>query len=100
MQEWLWMATTVSGARDLVHGLDYIHNNTCKNITSLVHNHIKGSRFIVTESSLNAKICQFGMAQLCERQKIIKLASGKQKILKYCRRIKIIVGNQLDLKRN
>uniref|UniRef100_A0A2N9JAJ5 Protein kinase domain-containing protein n=1 Tax=Fagus sylvatica TaxID=28930 RepID=A0A2N9JAJ5_FAGSY len=43
------------------HGLAYIHNN----MSSLVHNHIKSSSIIVTESSFNAKICHIGTAQLC-----------------------------------
>ena len=48
-------------AMDLAHGLAYIHNN----MSSLVHNHIKSSSIIVTESSFNAKICHIGTAQLC-----------------------------------
>jgi serine/threonine protein kinase len=52
-------------ATDLAHGLDYIHNNTGLNLSSLVHNHIKSSSIIVTEPSFNAKICHFGTAQLC-----------------------------------
>ncbi|GMI81873.1 hypothetical protein like AT3G57120 [Hibiscus trionum] len=51
-------------ATDLAHGLDYIHNSSGLNL-STVHNHIKSSSIIVTEPSFNAKICHFGTAQLC-----------------------------------
>ncbi|KAJ7947842.1 LysM domain receptor-like protein kinase 3-like protein [Quillaja saponaria] len=51
-------------ATDLAHGLDYIHNSTGLNLC-FVHNHIKSSSIIITEPSLNAKICHFGAAQLC-----------------------------------
>ncbi|KAG2729858.1 hypothetical protein I3843_01G262800 [Carya illinoinensis] len=51
-------------ATDLAHGLDYIHHCTGLN-SSFVHNHIKSSSIIVTEESLNAKICHFGTAELC-----------------------------------
>ncbi|KAL0537792.1 hypothetical protein IC582_026779 [Cucumis melo] len=51
-------------ATDLAHGLDYIHNKSGINI-SLTHNHIKSSSIIVTEPSFNARICHFGVAQLC-----------------------------------
>ncbi|GMI92134.1 hypothetical protein like AT3G57120 [Hibiscus trionum] len=51
-------------ATDLAHGLDYVHNSTGLNL-SIVHNHIKSSSIIVTESSFNAKICHFGTEQLC-----------------------------------
>ncbi|XP_050386513.1 lysM domain receptor-like kinase 3 [Argentina anserina] len=51
-------------ATDLAHGLDYIHH--CSGLGSgLVHNHIKSSSIIVTSSTLNAKICHFGTAELC-----------------------------------
>ncbi|KAM5555977.1 lysM domain receptor-like kinase 3 [Rosa sericea] len=51
-------------ATDLAHGLDYIHR--CSGLGSgLVHNHIKSSSIIVTEATLNAKICHFGTAELC-----------------------------------
>jgi serine/threonine protein kinase len=58
-----WMSR-MQIATDLAHGLDYIHNSTGLNM-SLVHNRIKSSSIIVTEPSFNAKICQFGTAQLC-----------------------------------
>ncbi|KAE8655406.1 kiwellin-like [Hibiscus syriacus] len=51
-------------ATDLAHGLDYVHNSTGLDL-SIVHNHIKSSSIIVTEISFKAKICHFGMAQLC-----------------------------------
>ncbi|CAN0916434.1 LysM domain receptor-like kinase 3 [Linum grandiflorum] len=51
-------------AADLAHALDYVHNKTGLNMT-LVHNHFTSSSVIVTEPSLNAKICHFGTAQLC-----------------------------------
>ncbi|CAN1253054.1 LysM domain receptor-like kinase 3 [Linum perenne] len=51
-------------AADLAHALDYVHNKTGLNMT-LVHNHFTSSSVIVTEASLNAKICHFGTAQLC-----------------------------------
>lgn len=49
-------------ALDIAHGLDYIHNCTEKNS---VHNHIKSSSIVVTEDSLEARICHFGTADLC-----------------------------------
>ncbi|CAN0885087.1 Probable serine/threonine-protein kinase PBL28 [Linum grandiflorum] len=51
-------------AADLAHTLDYVHNKTSLNM-NLVHNHFSNSSVIVTEPSLNAKICHFGTAQLC-----------------------------------
>lgn len=51
-------------ASDVANGLDYIHNNTALDVT-FVHNHIKSSSIIVTEPCFNAKICHFGMAELC-----------------------------------
>ncbi|XAR52352.1 Non-specific protein-tyrosine kinase [Bertholletia excelsa] len=51
-------------ATDLAHGLDYIHHCTGLS-SSFVHNRIKSSSIIVTEPSLNAKICHFGTAMLC-----------------------------------
>lgn len=52
-------------ATDLAHGLDYVHHCTGVQSSSFVHNHIKSSSVIVTEESLNAKICHFGTAELC-----------------------------------
>ncbi|XP_058748492.1 lysM domain receptor-like kinase 3 [Vicia villosa] len=51
-------------ATDLAHGLDYIHNKTGLNF-NFVHNHIKSSAIVVTESEFNARVCHFGAAQLC-----------------------------------
>lgn len=51
-------------ATDIAHGLEYIHHCTGLS-SSFVHNHIKSSSIIVTEESLNAKICHFGTAELC-----------------------------------
>ncbi|KAK9913208.1 hypothetical protein M0R45_037031 [Rubus argutus] len=51
-------------ATDLAHGLDYIHHCSGLN-SSFVHNHIKSSSIIVTEPTLNARICHFGTAELC-----------------------------------
>ncbi|XP_034928974.1 lysM domain receptor-like kinase 3 [Populus alba] len=51
-------------ATDLAHGLDYIHH--CLGLNSeYVHNHVKSYSILVTEDSLNAKICHFGTAELC-----------------------------------
>ncbi|KAM7267062.1 hypothetical protein ACFE04_009228 [Oxalis oulophora] len=51
-------------ASDLAHGLDYIHN--CSGLNSkFVHNHIKSSSIVVSESNLSAKICHFGTSELC-----------------------------------
>ncbi|CAK7325439.1 unnamed protein product [Dovyalis caffra] len=51
-------------ATDIANGLDYIHN--CLGLDSeFVHNHIKSSSILVTDDSLNAKICHFGTAELC-----------------------------------
>ncbi|XP_031387430.1 protein LYK5 isoform X2 [Punica granatum] len=51
-------------ATDVAHALDYIHNNTGLSI-NLVHNHVKSSSIVVTEPNFQAKLCQFGAAQLC-----------------------------------
>lgn len=51
-------------ATDLAHGLDYIHH--CSGLRSnFVHNHIKSSGIVVTEESMNARICHFGTSELC-----------------------------------
>ncbi|KAJ6901833.1 lysM domain receptor-like kinase 3 [Populus alba x Populus x berolinensis] len=51
-------------ATDIANGLDYIHH--CSGLNSeFVHNHIKSLSILVTEDSLNAKICHFGTAELC-----------------------------------
>ncbi|KAJ6727275.1 hypothetical protein OIU79_005226 [Salix purpurea] len=45
-------------ATDIANGLDYIH--LCSGLNSeSVHGHIKSSSILVTEDSLNAKICHF-----------------------------------------
>lgn len=51
-------------ATDIAHGLDYIHHTAGFTI-SLVHKHVKSSGIIITEPSLNARICHFGAAELC-----------------------------------
>ncbi|KAL3530545.1 hypothetical protein ACH5RR_009867 [Cinchona calisaya] len=58
-----WMSR-MQIATDLAHALDYIHN-TAGFAISLVHKHVKSSGIIVTEPSLNARICHFGAAELC-----------------------------------
>ncbi|XP_077221781.1 protein kinase superfamily protein [Tasmannia lanceolata] len=50
-------------AADLAHGLEYIHHYTGIDL-QIVHNHIKSSSIIITDPSLNAKICNFGAAEL------------------------------------
>ncbi|XP_022863648.1 lysM domain receptor-like kinase 3 isoform X2 [Olea europaea var. sylvestris] len=65
-------------ASDVAHGLDYVHNSTGLGF-EFVHNHIKSSSVIVTETSLNAKICHFGTAELCGE---IVRETGKLKELK------------------
>ncbi|XP_060212400.1 lysM domain receptor-like kinase 3 [Lycium barbarum] len=55
-------------ASDIASGLDYIHNSTGLGL-GFVHNHIKSRSIIVTENSLNAKICHFGTAELCGETK-------------------------------
>ncbi|CAA2991252.1 lysM domain receptor-like kinase 3 [Olea europaea subsp. europaea] len=51
-------------ASDIAHGLDYVHNSTGLGF-EFVHNHMKSSNIIVTETTLNAEICHFGSAELC-----------------------------------
>ncbi|XP_076910850.1 lysM domain receptor-like kinase 3 [Bidens hawaiensis] len=60
-----WMSRILIAA-DLAHGLDYIHNSTGLQ-KKFIHNHIKSSSVIVTQSSssMNARICHFGTAELC-----------------------------------
>lgn len=57
-----WMSR-VKIAADIAHGLDYVHNSTGLGF-NFVHNHIKSTSIIIT-STLNAKICHFGTAELC-----------------------------------
>ncbi|KAF7820152.1 lysM domain receptor-like kinase 3 [Senna tora] len=52
-------------ATDLAHGLDYIHHFSGLN-SNFVHNHIKSSSIIVTEETLNARVCHFGTSELCD----------------------------------
>ncbi|KAK4279656.1 hypothetical protein QN277_011398 [Acacia crassicarpa] len=49
-------------ATDLAHGLDYVHHFSGLNF---VHNHIKSSSIVITEDTLNARICHFGTSELC-----------------------------------
>ncbi|KAL3838320.1 hypothetical protein ACJIZ3_022911 [Penstemon smallii] len=58
-----WLSR-IKVAYDIAHGLDYVHNSTGLGF-DFVHNHVKSSSIIVTEPSLNAKICHFGTAELC-----------------------------------
>lgn len=58
-----WMSR-IQIATDVAHGLDYIHNTAGFSI-NLVHKHVKSSGIIITEPSLNAKLCHFGAAELC-----------------------------------
>ncbi|XP_047322934.1 lysM domain receptor-like kinase 3 [Impatiens glandulifera] len=59
-----WMSR-IQIASDLAQGLDYIHNNIrIGSEFNFVHKHIRSSSVIVTEPSLNAKICHFGTAVL------------------------------------
>ncbi|XP_058083602.1 pto-interacting protein 1-like [Magnolia sinica] len=48
-------------ATDLSQGLEYIHHSSGENI---IHNHIKSSAIIVSDPSLNARICHFGASLL------------------------------------
>jgi len=57
-------------ASDIAHGLDYIHNFSGSDSGSgsgsgFVHNHIKSSSIVITEDNLRAKICHFGLSDLC-----------------------------------
>lgn len=61
-----WMSR-IQIAADLAHGIDYIHNSTGLE-KKFIHNHIKSSSIIVTQTQsvkLNARICHFGTAELC-----------------------------------
>ncbi|KAI3517233.1 hypothetical protein L1887_16446 [Cichorium endivia] len=72
-----WMSR-IQIAADIAHGLDYIHNSTGLE-KKFIHNHIKSTSIIVTQStSLNAKICHFGTAELCgETDSISEADSSK-----------------------
>lgn len=75
-----WMSR-MQIASDLAHGLDYIHHSTGLS-SRFVHNHIESSSIIVTEeppTSLNARICHFGTAELCGE---IAINDEKAKVLK------------------
>lgn len=72
-----WMSR-MQIAADLAHGLEYIHNTAGFNI-NLVHKHLKSSAVIITDPSLNAKLCHFGAADLCgetERKEEIELSKN------------------------
>ncbi|PKU82877.1 lysM domain receptor-like kinase 3 [Dendrobium catenatum] len=58
-------------AADLAQGLDYIHHHAGGG--GFVHNRIKSSAVIVSESGFNAKICYFGAAFLAGDIKIKKM---------------------------
>ncbi|XP_027157445.1 lysM domain receptor-like kinase 3 [Coffea eugenioides] len=58
-----WMSR-MQIATDLANGLNYIHTAAGFSI-SLVHKYVKSSGIIITEPSLNARICHFGAAELC-----------------------------------
>ncbi|GKC63199.1 LysM domain receptor-like kinase 3 [Tanacetum coccineum] len=63
-----WMSR-IQVVADLAHGIDYIHNSSGLE-KKFIHNHIKSSSIIITESSsqpgsFSAKICHFGTAELC-----------------------------------
>lgn len=51
-------------AAALADGLDYVHHSTGLGLR-FVHNHISSASVVVSETSLNAKICHFGTAVLC-----------------------------------
>ncbi|KAL5994131.1 hypothetical protein ACLOJK_035003 [Asimina triloba] len=50
-------------AADIAQGLEYIHHYSPSSL-HLVHNHIKPSSIIISDPSLNAKICHFGASLL------------------------------------
>lgn len=58
-------ASRMQVATDVAHGLEYIHHCTGVNGSGFLHNRIKSSSIVITEDSLNAKICHFGTAELC-----------------------------------
>ncbi|XAR72125.1 Non-specific serine/threonine protein kinase [Bertholletia excelsa] len=86
-----WMSR-MQIATDLAHGLDYIHHSTGLS-SSFVHNHIKSSSIVVSEPSLNARICHFGTAELCgetandeereEESKSVEFKRSGSKVLKF-----------------
>lgn len=72
-----WMSR-IQIAADIAHGLDYIHNSTGLE-KKFIHNHIKSTSIIVTQStSLNAKICHFGTAELCGETDCISEADSSK----------------------
>lgn len=72
-----WMSR-IQIAADITHGLDYIHNSTGLE-KKFIHNHIKSTSIIVTQStSLNAKICHFGTAELCGETDCISEADSSK----------------------
>ncbi|GMH11252.1 hypothetical protein Nepgr_013093 [Nepenthes gracilis] len=65
-------------AADIAHGIDYMHN--CSGVKlGIVHNRIKSSSIIVTEPTLNAKLCHFGTAQLCGE--VVETVDGEKEIV-------------------
>ncbi|KAI3885931.1 hypothetical protein MKW92_021435 [Papaver armeniacum] len=74
-----WMSR-MQIAADVAQGIEYIHHFSGLDL-SLVHNHIKSSSVIVTEPSYNAKICHFGMSELCgeisESREVIQSSVGE-----------------------
>ncbi|XP_074273339.1 protein LYK5-like [Silene latifolia] len=64
LSNWL---SRISVAANVADALDYMHNCVAVGVRSgFVHNHLKSSSVIICdETTLVAKICHFGTAQLC-----------------------------------
>ncbi|KAH7669604.1 Non-specific serine/threonine protein kinase protein [Dioscorea alata] len=59
-------SSRVQIAADVAQGLDYIHQHSPASLNGAapVHNRIKSSSIIISDSDLRARICQFGAAAL------------------------------------
>lgn len=80
-------ASRMQVATDVAHGLEYIHHCTGMNGSGFVHNRIKSSSIVVTEDSLNAKICHFGTLTLPRKSFCLVLSfafSDKKQIVPKC----------------
>ncbi|XP_020574734.1 lysM domain receptor-like kinase 3 [Phalaenopsis equestris] len=67
-------------ATDLAQGLDYIHHHSGGG--GSVHNRIKSSSIIVSETGFNAKLCHFGAALLAGEIEINKLMKSNSRSIK------------------
>ncbi|KAI4384051.1 hypothetical protein MLD38_009822 [Melastoma candidum] len=92
-----WMSR-VQIASDVAHGLDYMHHctGTGGGQSGFVHNHISSESVIVVEPSLNARICDFGAAELCGEVELeFGFGTEEAELASSCRSGDLILGNSI-----